>query len=128
MASSFRIDETSGGLTALDALATPLPDPQPEFREYRKMVRLGDGSLFGVGPQTIVWTFPVIEPDQVAQLETFFTGEPIYISSRKRDDSFGDFEVIPAVPDPRQDADHLFQGVRSGYVVEFTVISELEGS
>jgi hypothetical protein len=128
MTSQFRIDDTFGGLTALDALATPLPDPQPAFNEYRKMVKLGDGSLFGTGPQVIVWTFPVIEPEQVTMLETFFTGEAIYISSRKRDDTFGDFEVLPTVPDPRQDADHLFQGVRSGYVVEFIVLSEVEGS
>lgn len=124
MASNFRIDTTLVGLTALDELATSLPDPQPEFREYRKMVRLGDGSMHGVGPQTIVWSFPVLETEQIAMLESFITGEPIYISSRKRDDSFGDFWVIASVPDPRQDADHLFQGIRSGYALEFIVIQE----
>ncbi len=103
MASQFRIDDTFGGLTALDALATPLPDPQPAFNEYRKMVKLGDGSLFGTGPQVIVWTFPVIEPEQVTMLETFFTGEAIYISSRKRDDTFGTFNAIAHLPLPGSD-------------------------
>lgn len=125
MASSFKIDDTSGGLTALDSLATPLPDPQPEFREYRKMVKLGDGSMLGVGPQVIVWNFPLLEVEQIAQLETFQSSVPIYISSRKRDDTFGDFEVLMNWVDARQDADHLFQGVRSGLVIEFIVLSEV---
>lgn len=125
MASNYEIDDTSGGLTALDALATPLPDPQPAFNEYRKMVRLGDGTLRGVGPQTVVWTFPILEPDQIAQLEAFLSTSPIYITTRKRDDSFASFEVLMTLPDARQDGEHLFQGVRSGYVVEFIVLSEV---
>lgn len=125
MASNFRIDETEVGLTALDALATPLPDPQPQYQAYLKMVKLANGAMRGQGFPRIIWTFPLIEPDQIAELEAFFTGVPIYISSRKRDDSFGDFQVIPTVPDPRQDGDHLFQGVRSAYTVEFIVLGEV---
>jgi hypothetical protein len=123
MTSSFEIDTTYGGLTALDALAVPLPDPQPVFNEYRKMIRLGDGSLLGSGPRSVLWQFPLLEPDQIAQLESFFSTDPIYITTRGRDDAFTSYEVIMTVPDPRQDGEHLFQGVRSGYTVEFIVLA-----
>lgn len=125
MTSSFQIDDTEGGLTALDALSTPLPDPQPVHNLYRKMVRLGDGSLQGQGPQTVVWTFPLLEPEQIDQLKAFESSDPIYITTRKQDDSFASFEVLMTLPDPRQDGDHLFQGVRSGFVVEFIILSEV---
>lgn len=125
MASSFEIDTTEVGLTALDALTVPLPDPQPVFNEYRKMIRLGDGSLFGSGPQTVVWSFPLLEPEQLAQLESFIGADPIYITTRKRDDTFASFQVIPTVPDARYDGEHLFQGVRSGFTVEFIVLAEV---
>lgn len=125
MASEFQIDATEGGLTTLDALATSLPDPQPTFNEYRKMVRLGDGTLLGVGPQTVTWQFPLMDPDQIAQLESFYSTTPIYIRTRKRDDTFGVFEVLMTIPDARQDGDHLFQGIRSGYLLEFIVLSEV---
>lgn len=125
MTSSFQIDDTEGGLTALDALATPLPDPQPTHNQYRKMVRLGDGTLLGVGPQTVVWNFPLLEPEQIAQLESFASTDPIYITTRKRDDTFVTFEVLMTIPNPAQDGEHLFQGVRSGYTLEFIVLSEV---
>lgn len=125
MASNFKIDETEVGLTALDALATPLPDPQPSFSEYREKVKLASGRMRGMGPQTVIWNFPMLEVEQIAALETFCETSPIYIRTRKRDDSFAVFEVIPNIPDPRHDADHLFQGIRSGYSVEFTVLSEV---
>lgn len=125
MASEFKIGTTSGGVTALDALTVALPDPQPVFNQYRKMIRMGDGTLRGQGPQTVVWNFPLLEPEQIAQLETFYSTSARYIRTRKRDDSFEIFEVLITVPEARQDGEHLFQGVRSGYVLEFIVLSEV---
>ena len=124
MASSFKIGTTSGGITSLDALGTPLPDPQPAFNEYQEKVKLANGSMRGLGPQTAVWTFPLLDVDELAQLETFLSGD-VYIQTRKRDDTFAVFEVLMNIPDPRQDGDHLFQGIRSGFVVEFIILSEV---
>ncbi len=127
MASTFEIGTTSGGTTALDALTTPLPDPQWEFREYRKMVRLGDGSMQGVGPQTVIWVFPMLETEQLAQLESFLSPNPIYIQTLKRDDSVAVFEVLMNWSDPAQDGKHQpgFQGWRVGHEIEFIVLSEV---
>lgn len=127
MASDFKIGTTSGGMTALDGLAVPCPDPQPRFDRYRKKDKLGDMSLKGRGPQTILWLFPLLEVEQVAQLEDFQSELPIYIRSRKRDDTFGTFEVIMNWLDPREDGEHMngFRGHRSNLTVEFVVLSEV---
>ncbi len=130
MASDFMIGTTAESLTALDELMTPVPDPQWEFQLYRKMIKLGNKKVFGVGPQTPVWSFPLIEDAQVAELELYNLDVPIYIQTKKRDGTLGIFEVIANWVDPRQDGDHMagFQGFRSGLVIEFSVISEVGGS
>lgn len=127
MASDFKIGSTSGGLTSLDELTTPCPDPQPRFDQYRKKDRLGDMSMKGRGPQTILWGFPLLEVEQIAQLDSFQSDVPIYIRSRKRDDTFGTFEVLMNIVDPREDGDHMngFRGHRGNYPVEFIVLSEV---
>lgn len=125
--SEFQIGTTSGSMTALDALTTPCPDPQPQFAKYRRKDKLGDMSVKGRGPQTIVWAFPLLEVDQIAQLETFQSADPIYIRSTKRDDSFGVFEVIMNWIEPKEDGEHMngFHGYRSGLVIEFIILSEV---
>lgn len=127
MASNYKIGTTSGGITSLDALGTPCPDPQPQFAKFRRKDRLGDGSLKGRGPQTIVWAFPMIEVEQVAMLETFQSTSPIYIQSRKRSDALGVFEVLMNWLEPSEDGEHMngFYGYRSGLVLEFIILSEV---
>lgn len=127
MASNFKIGTTSGGITSLDALGTPCPDPQQSFNEFRRKDRLGDMTMKGRGPQTILWTFPLLEVEQLAQLETFQSDVPIYIQSSKRDDSLGVFEVLMNWIDPREDGDHMngFHGHRGNLALEFVIISEV---
>lgn len=127
MASNFKIGTTSGGITSLDALTTACPDPQQSFNEFRRKDRLGNMTMKGRGPQTILWTFPLLEVEQLAQLETFQSDVPIYIQSSKRDDSLGVFEVLMNWIDPREDGDHMngFHGHRGNLALEFIVLSEV---
>ena len=127
MASDFMIGATAETLTALDELTTPLPDPQWEFREYRKMARLGDGSSMGIGPRSVVWVFPMLEPEQIAQLETFLGNSAIYIQTLKRDDTSAVYEVLMNWNDPAQDGKHQpgFKGWRIGHEIEFIVLNEV---
>jgi hypothetical protein len=127
MASAFKIGTTSGGITSLDALGTACPDPQWEFQEFRKVVRLGNGSSKGLGPQTVTWNFPILEDAQIAMLETFLSASAIFIQSKKRDGTTGIFEVYMNWLDPRQDGDHMagFRGYRSGLAIEFFILSEV---
>jgi hypothetical protein len=127
MASNFKIGTTSGGITSLDELTTPLPEPQQRFDQYRKKDRLGDMSMKGRGPQTVIWTFPLLEVAQLAQMETFQSDDPIYIRTAKRDDTFAVFEVVANWPDPREDGDHMngLRGHRGNLIVEFIILSEV---
>jgi hypothetical protein len=127
MASDFKIGTTSGGITSLDALGTPCPDPQWEFQQFRKMDKLADGSMRGRGPNTVVWSFPMLEAAQVAMLETFISTSTIFIQSKKRDGSLGVFEVTMNWTDPRQDGDHMqgFVGWRGALAIEFLAWSEV---
>lgn len=127
MASDFKIGTTSGSMTALDELTTPVLNPQWEQPKYRVKRKLGDGTLRGMGPQRVVWLFPLIETEMIEQLLTFDTGEPIYVRSRKNNQSFGVFEVLFNLPDPREDGDHapLMRGQRNNFLLEFIVLSEV---
>jgi hypothetical protein len=127
MASVFKIGATSGGITSLDALTTACPDPQQSFNQFRRKDRLGDMTMKGRGPQTILWTFPLLEVAQLTQLETFQSTSPIYIQSPKRDASLGMFEVLMNWIDPREDGDHMngFRGHRGNLALEFVIISEV---
>jgi hypothetical protein len=127
MTSEYEIGLTAGTMTALDALATPLLDPMPDFQEFRRKDRLGDMSMKGRGPQTVIWKFAINEIEQATQLEIFMTGDPIYIRSKKKDDSFGVFQVMMNLLDPRNDGFRLpgFVGNRMENEYEFIVLSEV---
>jgi hypothetical protein len=126
MASDFKIGATSGNLTSLDELTVECPDPQPEFKKFQEMVRLGAQTLRGMGPQTIIWRFPLLEVGQVAQLETSI-GTTKYIRSKDRFDVFKVYEVISNIVPAKQDGDHVdrMSGIRSGYELEFIILSEV---
>jgi len=121
MASDFKIGTTAGGITSLDALATPCPDPQWEFQQYRKMDKLADGSMRGRGPITITWTFPLISDAQVAVLAAFISTSAVYIQSKKRDGTTAIYETTMNWTDPRQDGDHMngLVGYRTNIAIEF---------
>jgi len=89
------------------------------------MKRLGNGSVKGMGPQTAIWNFPLIEDGQIAQLETFISTSTIFIQTAKRDGTFAIFEAYMNWIDPRQDGDHMngFVGYRSGLTIEFLIVA-----
>ena len=128
--SDFMIGETVESLTALSGLTVPLDDPQPEFRQYRTKTRLGGLTMKGRGPRTILWEFASPSVEQVAQVNAFQSDEAIYIQSRDKEDEPKIYEVLMNVPDPREDGEHerRMKGLRSGFLVEFIVLSEVEGS
>lgn len=126
MASGFKIGTTSGGVTSLDLLTTAVVEPQPEYLKYRNIRKLGNAKFRGYGLPAVVWTFPMLEVAQVTQLLSFESDEPIYIRSLKADDTWGLFQVLMNIIDPRYDGEHMagFRGYRSKLVIEFTVLDE----
>lgn len=127
MASIFQIGATEGTLTPLDELATPLPDPQQSFAQYRRKDKLGDMTLKGRGPKTILWAFPLVTVNEIAQIIALQSDDPIYVQSVKQDDTPAVYQVIMTTPDPREDGEHMngFQGYRGNFSIEFIVLSEV---
>lgn len=128
MTSSFMISLPGNDLEALDELDTPLPDPQWDFQEYRRMDRQGDMALKGRGPRTVIWKFPMLEVEQIEQLEEFKSMDPIYIQTLKRNDETAIFLAQGNWIDPRQDGEHQagFRGHRMGLTIEFVIVDEIE--
>jgi len=113
-------------VTSLDLLTTAVVEPQHEYLKYRSIRKLGNGKSRGYGLPTVVWTFPMLEVEQVTQLLSFDSDDPIYIRSRKADDTWGLFQVLMNIIDPRYDGEHMpgFRGYRRALVIEFTVLDE----
>lgn len=130
MSSLFMIGTTAEDLVALDELEVPLPDPQPEFIKYRKKDRLGNATMKGRGPNTILWGFPLLEVEQNTQLGSLQSTDPIFIQSPNIDDEPMIYEVMMNFTDPREAGGHKpgFRGYRDGLSVEFIVLSVVEGS
>lgn len=125
--SEYKIGTTSGSITALDLLATPVEDPFGDLAQYRKTVPLGDLTARGMGPRTITWSFPFLTIEEVDQLRSFISSSSIYIRSRKRNDVFAVFEVLMRWNDPREDGERkaMFVGHRFLLTLEFIVLSEV---
>jgi len=127
MALDIKIVSTTGGFTSLYLLVMPLPEPQWEYAEYRKMVKLGNQSLRGLGPRTVPWSFPLLSTAQIAQLETFKVDDTIFIQTLKRDGTTVIYEVQCNWIDPRQDGSHKpgFVGYRFGLDLEMIIVAEV---
>lgn len=116
--SSFQIGATEGGLTALDALTTPLPDPKSGYLPYTRTVAKGSGAALGIGAPVAQWTFPLLSIDQYKQLRTFCSGASaeIYIITKVDDDTFSEFSCTMIVPNDPQDR---WYAERKNYTVVF---------
>lgn len=127
MSSSFMIAaeaEGEEGLTALDALTTPvLVDPQFFFQPYRQRVRLGDGSYRGIGAPVAEWRFPLLSLAERNQLATFCSGASarVYIATPDNTGSFLHYLAVMLLPEsePANKA-----GLIQGYVVRFEQMEE----
>ena len=127
MASRFKTGASVIALTSLDALTTPVPDPQPEYRKYAEKVLLGNGQYIGRGVTRIIWEFPMLEIDEQTQVKTAVATSPMYIQSPNEADVDTVYQVDANIPDPRESGSHKtsFKGFRTGLVIEFVVLAEV---
>jgi len=127
MASRYMIGTSSGDMDSLDTLETPIPDPQAEIYKYQSKIKLGNRRLKGIGPQTVVWEFAMLEIEQQTALAAFNIEAAIYIQTPDKDEVDTVYEVEANWPDPRESGSHKasFNGYRAGLRIEFTVLSEV---
>jgi hypothetical protein len=118
MMANFAIDETLEGLTNIESLAVPLPEPKSTYQPYSRLVIKGNGAAQGVGAPVASWTFALLSITEYNQLRTFCPGASaeIYIHTKKDDDTFADFSCTMIVPNDPQDR---WYAVRKNYTVTF---------
>ena len=118
----FKIGTTLVGMTALESLTTPVDLPQWEYYPYARLVTLGSGGTRGIGLPKVVWTFPILDVDQISQLRTFCSGASaqVYIRTKIQDGTYADFLADMIWP-VSKDGQHKpsFPDHRSGLVIEF---------
>lgn len=122
----YQIGATSGTLTDLDALTTPVPNPiaKEHFQEYSLYKTLGNGKRKGYGTPKTKWEFALLSQEEYDELAAFFpTGsDTVYITTRLPDDSYVSYEVTGNFPIQKP----VFGG---GYfnniVIEFEFMEEL---
>lgn len=118
MASNFKIGTTSGGITSLDSLSTPIEDPKSSFMPYARTVNLGSGGQRGTGSPVVVWEFALLELEQRNQLKSFCTGASanVYIRTKLNDDTFAVYQCNMLWPSGIEDR---WYGVKKSFPITF---------
>lgn len=98
MASELEIGTTLVGLATLDSLGIILP--KTSYTPHSSLLRLGDGTVKGMGWPTATWHWNIISATQKAILRTYSTGasEIIFIRTKLNDGTYEDFECVMIWP------------------------------
>ncbi len=105
--SDFKIGLTSGTLTNIEALATPLPVPRAPFKPYARSQMAASGLSVGKGFASCIWIFSRLTPAQRTQLRTFCAGDgaTVYIRTMTNEaDAYANYLAIMHWPEERRDA------------------------
>jgi hypothetical protein len=125
MASSYEIGTTLETLTALDALTTPVVEPNFEFQQFGDEVTLGNGSTRGIGFPIARWIFAVIDDGgaQRTQLKSFCAEKsaPVYITTNDNSGTFKTYSAIMHWPLKEQKDNNWDNNL----VLEFTQLVEI---
>lgn len=114
MASNFKIGTTEGGITAIDLLTTPLPEPKSNYFPYSRKVVTGNAEEVGVGAPYATWTFPILNVGQYNQLRSF--SGTVFIRTKLDNDTFDVFEAYLSIPLEPQ---NRWFGHRQNYTITF---------
>src|SRR4030067_578795 len=122
MSSSFKIATYVAGvegLTALDALAPSVnPDPQFFFYLYAEYVKLGDGTIRGVGASAAEWLFPQLTLSQRNVLDDYCTAASAqgYIATPAADGTFTIYLADMSLP---EEEPPIKGGLLRNYIIRF---------
>jgi len=127
MPSDYQIGSSVETLTPVDELTVPLEIPFGDYQMYSSQAQLASHKMRRFGPPIITWTMSMSDVEQIEQLDEFNLDAPVYIRSRKKNDTFGIFQVLFNWSDEREDGVRkpLFLGTRFEAVIQFTVLGEV---
>jgi hypothetical protein len=124
----YRIGTSYETLTALDALATPVIQPDYEFEDYADEIALGDTGTRGVGLPVARWVFGLLDDvDQRDQLKSFCAGlsATVYITTQRNDGAYVDYQAVMHWPRKEK---HFTEQNPADLIIEFTGLVEISGS
>jgi hypothetical protein len=124
----YAIGETLESLTLLDDLDPPLKEPTSDYQDYAEEIALGDTGTRGVGFPVARWSFALMNSlEEREALRDFCAGKsaPVYISTRKNDGTYADFECVMHWPLREQ---RFTDEEPMDLVIEFTRLVEIVGS
>lgn len=117
---SYQIGTSTGTLTNVESLTTPLPPPKSTFTPYAEPVDLGNGAVRGAGWASATWNWGFLTQAQRDQLRTYCTGASasVYIVTRKTDttDAYTTYSGVMIWP---QNEERDSKYVRTDFTVEF---------
>ena len=122
MSSSFKIATLVAGVEALASLdeLTPAvtPDPQFFFYPYAGYVKLGDGTIRGVGPSATEWYFGLLTTAQRNVLAAYCTAASaqVYIATPDIDGTFITYLAIMSLP---EEEPPIKGGMIKNYTIRF---------
>jgi hypothetical protein len=120
MSSSFQIATYAAGVGALASLdeLTPAvsPDPQFLFYTYAELVKLGDGTIRGVGPSATEWFFALLTTAQRNVLAAYCTAASaqVYIQTPDIDGTFIIYLATMSLPEEEPP-------IKGGLVKNYTI-------
>ncbi len=109
----FAIGSTLAGMQEIRDMN--IPAPQSTYRPYSTDIRLGDGSMRGMGFPVATWHWGFLSAVQRDLLKSFCVGQSalVYIRSIKDDLSYADYQAVMVWPTEEERA--------AGRVLDFTL-------
>ena len=104
--SDFKIGLTSGTLTNIESLSTPLPVPRAPFKPYARSQMAASGLSVGKGFPSCIWIFSRLTPAQRTQLRTFCPGDSavVYIRTMTNEaDAYANYQAVIHWSEERRD-------------------------
>ena len=120
-----KIGATLIGMTNIESLTVPIPNPKPFYRAYAEIVGTLAGIDYGRGHAQVDWVWNILTREQRDQLRTFCTGisAAVYIRTRTNDnsDEYKNYQAIMHWPlDEERDA-----RARMDFKITFTHLVEV---
>lgn len=101
-----KIGTTFAGMTNIESLTTPIPNPKPFYRQYAEIVGTLAGTDYGRGYAQVDWVWNVLTREQRDQLRTFCPGASaaVYIRTRTNDnsDAYKNYQAIMHFPNEEE--------------------------
>jgi hypothetical protein len=102
----YAIGLSSGSMTLLSALSTPVDQPKGDYMPYSAEQVLVSGLVRGTGLPVDTWHWDVLPREQRDMLRTFCPGKSaqVYITTKTKDmtDSYHTFQAIMVWPTDKE--------------------------